>query len=150
MLKSVYRVWDFWIYRQFRKSVKRISKDLISFPYFVQLEMDELNRELKITDSLKESTKCFYDSLISCEGNSQDSCDEEMKTFSEWLLEENQFRDNKMDRDFNASLNLKQIYTASSVGIEACGDGSSEKAISLSPSAKQEFNKKSRVYILKV
>ena len=57
--------------------------------------------------------------------------------------------DNKMDRDLNASLNLKKIYTASSVGIQACGDGSSEKAISLSPSVKQEFNKKSRVYILK-
>lgn len=57
--------------------------------------------------------------------------------------------ENKMDRDYNASLNLKQIYTDSSSGIQACGDGSSEKAISLSPSAKQEFNKKSRVYILK-
>lgn len=57
--------------------------------------------------------------------------------------------DMKLDRDSNASLNLKQIYTASSVGIQACGDGSSKKVISLSPSAKQEFNKKSRVYILK-
>ena len=57
--------------------------------------------------------------------------------------------DMKIDRDLNASLNLKQIYTESSSGIQACGDGSSEKAISLSPSAKQEFNKKSRVYILK-
>ncbi len=57
--------------------------------------------------------------------------------------------DMKIDRDLNASLNLKQIYTGSSSGIQACGDGSSEKAISLSPSVKQEFNKKSRVYILK-
>ena len=58
--------------------------------------------------------------------------------------------DNKIDRDLNASLNLKQIYTASSVEIQACGEGSSEKAISLSLSTKQEFNKKPRVYILKV
>jgi len=58
--------------------------------------------------------------------------------------------DMKIDRDLNASLNLKQIYTGSSPEIQACGDGSSEKAISLSPSVKQEFNKKSRVYILKV
>lgn len=43
--------------------------------------------------------------------------------------------------------NLKMQY--SSLEIQACGDGSSEKAISLSPSVKQEFNKKSRVYILK-
>ena len=57
--------------------------------------------------------------------------------------------DMKIDRDLNASLNLKQIYTGSSLEIQACGDGSSEKAISLSPSVKQEFNKKSRVYILK-
>jgi transposase len=58
--------------------------------------------------------------------------------------------DNKIDRDLNSHLNLKQIYTESSSGIQACGDGSSEKAISLSPSTKQEFNKKSKVYILKV
>lgn len=59
--------------------------------------------------------------------------------------------DMKMDRDLNASLNLKQIYTASSVGIQACGDGSSSlsETTSVSPSVKQEFNKKSRVYILK-
>lgn len=58
--------------------------------------------------------------------------------------------DMKIDRDLNASLNLKQIYTVSSTEIQACGDGSSEKVISLSPSVKQEFNKKSRVYILKI
>lgn len=57
--------------------------------------------------------------------------------------------DMKMDRDLNASLNLKQIYTESSSENQACGDGSSEKVISLSPSVKQEFNKKSRVCILK-
>ena len=59
--------------------------------------------------------------------------------------------DNKMDRDLNASLNLKQIFTGSSSGIQACGDGSSSlsEVTSVSPSAKQEFNKKSRVYILK-
>lgn len=32
-----------------------------------------------------------------------------------------------LDRDFNASLNLKQFYTLSSREINACGDGSSEK-----------------------
>jgi len=61
--------------------------------------------------------------------------------------------DMKIDRDLNASLNLKQIYTESSSGIQACGDGSSslsETTLVSSPSAKQEFNKKSRVYILKV
>lgn len=60
--------------------------------------------------------------------------------------------DMKMDRDLNASLNLKQIYTGSSSEIQACGDGNSSANESslLSPSVKQEFNKKSRVYILKV
>lgn len=60
--------------------------------------------------------------------------------------------DTKIDRDLNASLNLKQIYTESSSGIQACGDGSSVEGESpkLSPSVKQEFNKKSRVYILKI
>lgn len=56
----------------------------------------------------------------------------------------------KMDRDLNASLNLKQIYTESSSGIQACGEQSSEKAISLSCSTKQEFNEKFRDYIFKI
>ena len=57
----------------------------------------------------------------------------------------------KLDRDLNASLNLKQIYTASSVGIQACGDGSSSANESslLSPSVKQEFNKKTESLYLK-
>jgi putative transposase len=58
--------------------------------------------------------------------------------------------DMKIDRDLNASLNLKQIYTESSSGIDASGDGSSSNASLVSPSLNEEFNKKSRVYILKV
>lgn len=60
--------------------------------------------------------------------------------------------DMKIDRDLNASLNLKQIYTVSSTEIQARGDGSSSlsETTLVSPSVKQEFNKKSRVYILKV
>jgi putative transposase len=57
--------------------------------------------------------------------------------------------DMKMDRDLNASLNLKQIYTGSSSGINASGDGSSSNASLVSPSLNEEFNKKSRVCILK-
>lgn len=52
-------------------------------------------------------------------------------------------------RDLNAAKNLEKFSSGSSSRIQACGDGSSEKAISLSPSVKQEFNEKSKVYILK-
>ena len=57
----------------------------------------------------------------------------------------------EIDRDLNASLNLKQFYTESSSGIDASGDGSSVEGASLkhSPSLKEEFNLKPRVYILK-
>jgi putative transposase len=55
----------------------------------------------------------------------------------------------KKDRDLNASLNLKQIYTRSSLGIYASGDGSSSNTSLVSPSLNEEFNRKSRVYILK-
>lgn len=55
-----------------------------------------------------------------------------------------------IDRDMNAAINLKNLYTESSSGIQACGEQSSEKETSLSCSVKQEFNKKSKVYILKV
>ena len=55
----------------------------------------------------------------------------------------------EIDRDLNASLNLKQFYTESSSGIEACGEQSSSSASLVSCSEKQEFNLKPRVYILK-
>jgi hypothetical protein len=60
--------------------------------------------------------------------------------------------DMKMDRDLNAILNLKQIYRESSSRIDASGDGSSllVETPSISPSLNEEFNKKSRVYILKL
>ena len=51
--------------------------------------------------------------------------------------------DMKIDRDYNASLNLKQIYTGSSSGINASGDGSSSNASLVSPSLNEEFNKES-------
>lgn len=56
-----------------------------------------------------------------------------------------------LQRKMNASLNLKQIYTGSSSGIHASGDGSSLSAETplVSPSLNEEFNKKSKVYILK-
>lgn len=59
--------------------------------------------------------------------------------------------DNKMDRDLNASLNLKKLYTGSSSEIYASGDGSSvlHESVELSPSLNEEFNRKSKVYILK-
>jgi len=55
--------------------------------------------------------------------------------------------DVKIDRDLNASLNLKQIYTRGSLGIQACGDRSSSlsEMTLVSLSAKQEFNEKSIV-----
>ena len=45
-----------------------------------------------------------------------------------------------IDRDFNASLNLKQIYRESSSRINASGDGSSPNSRLVSPSLKEEFN----------
>lgn len=67
-------------------------------------------------------------------------------TFLTWIYQDATIY---LERKMNASLNLVKFYTESSSGIQACGDGSSEKAISLSPSLKQEFNKKSKVYTLK-
>ncbi len=54
--------------------------------------------------------------------------------------------DMKIDRDLNASLNLKQIYTESSSEIQACGDGSSSNENLVSLSMKQEFNKTIGLY----
>lgn len=50
---------------------------------------------------------------------------------------------NKIDRDYNASLNLKQIYTGGSSEIYASGDGSSSNPSLISPSLNEEFNRKS-------
>ena len=54
----------------------------------------------------------------------------------------------EMDRDLNAALNLKKLYTASSAGIHALGDGSSSNESSVSPSLKKESNGKF-TYVLK-
>lgn len=58
--------------------------------------------------------------------------------------------DMKIDRDLNASLNLKQIYRESSSRIYASGDGSSIKETLSSPSLNEEFNRKPGGYTLKV
>lgn len=55
----------------------------------------------------------------------------------------------EMDRDLNAAKNLEQFYTASSAEIYASGDGSSSGENLISPSPKEESNKKAKVYILK-
>jgi putative transposase len=57
----------------------------------------------------------------------------------------------KIDRDLNAATNLKQIYTGSCPEIQACGERSSvlRENAKYSCSAKQEFNVKPRVYLLK-
>ncbi len=51
----------------------------------------------------------------------------------------------EIDRDLNAALNLKKLYTVSSTGINALGDGSSGSGESqnYSPSLKKESNEKS-------
>ena len=53
-----------------------------------------------------------------------------------------QICNHEMDRDLNAALNLKKLYTASSAGIHALGDGSSSNESSVSPSLKKESNGK--------
>lgn len=53
---------------------------------------------------------------------------------------------NKIDRDLNASQNLIKFYRESSSQINASGDGSSSNANLISPSLKEEFNKKSKIY----
>ena len=55
----------------------------------------------------------------------------------------------EMDRDLNAAKNLEQFYTASSAEIYASGDGNSSSESLVSPSSKEESNKKAKVYILK-
>lgn len=53
-----------------------------------------------------------------------------------------QICNHELDRDLNAALNLKKLYTASSAGIHALGDGSSFSGESqnYSPSLKKESN----------
>lgn len=55
----------------------------------------------------------------------------------------------ELDRDLNAALNLRKLYTASSAGIHALGDGSSDCSTNdFSPSLKKESNGKF-TYVLK-
>lgn len=53
-----------------------------------------------------------------------------------------QICNHELNRDLNAALNLKELYTVSSTGIHALGDGSSSNASLVSPSLKKESNGK--------
>src|SRR5690606_462363 len=55
-----------------------------------------------------------------------------------------QICNHELDRDLNAALNLKKLYTVSSTGINALGDGSSGQSATtdFSPSLKKESNGK--------
>jgi putative transposase len=58
-----------------------------------------------------------------------------------------------MDRDLNAAKNLEQFYTGSFSGINACGDEKfmlKSKDINRCSSMKQESNKKTRVYFIRL
>ncbi len=59
-----------------------------------------------------------------------------------------QICNHELDRDFNAALNLKKLYTVSSTEINALGDGSSVCESKYSPSLKKESNGKF-TYVLK-
>lgn len=89
------------------------------------------NRRVVFVDTFYPSSKS-----CSCCGNKKENL----------LLSDRIYKcdicNNEIDRDLNASLNLKQFYTAGSAGIQACGDGSSLNENLNSPSMKQEFNKK--------
>jgi putative transposase len=58
-----------------------------------------------------------------------------------------------MDRDLNAAKNLEQFYTVSSTGINACGDEKfmlKLKDINRCSSVKQESNRKTRDYFIRI
>ena len=71
------------------------------------------NRKVVFADTFFASSK-----LCSCCGWKNESLTLANRTF------ECQECDNKMDRDMNAAMNLKQFYTVSSTGIQACGSTS--------------------------
>jgi len=121
-MRSLIDIWDFWIYKQFRKSAKRISKNVSAFPYFVKLEMEDISNKNNISESLKRSTESFYTALkehverhnlsdFSEEHNFENPCadNSELKTFHDWLNYENSLRtDNpigleKAPKDFRTS-----------------------------------------------
>ena len=95
------------------------------------------NRKVIFADTFYPSSK-----LCSCCGWKNESLTLTDRVF------ECKVCDNKIDRDCNASLNLKNLAVSSTVS--ACGEQSSSNESLVSCSVKQEFNKKSRVYILKV
>ena len=98
------------------------------------------NRKVVFADTLFASSK-----LCSCCGWKNENLSLADRTF------ECQECDNKMDRDMNAAMNLENLVKnrESSSRIQACGEQSSSNESLVSCSAKQEFNLKSRVYILK-
>lgn len=100
-------------------------------------------REVIFVDTFFPSSK-----LCSCCGWKNDNLTLADRTFECYVC------GLKIDRDLNAAINLKNHglkqnneikNRESSSRIEACGDGSSEKETSFSPSTKQEFNRRLEV-----
>ena len=109
---------------------------LFEFRRQVEYKAKWSNRKVIFADTFFASSK-----LCSCCGWKNESLTLTDRVF------ECKVCDNKMDRDFNASINLKNLAVSSTVS--AYGEQSSANENLLSCSVKQEFNKKSRVYILK-
>jgi len=110
---------------------------LFEFRRQVEYKAKWSNRKVIFADTFFASSK-----LCSCCGWKNESLTLTDRVF------ECKVCDNKMDRDFNASINLKNLAVSSTVS--ACGEQSSSNESLVSCSVKQEFNKKSRVYILKI
>ena len=110
---------------------------LFEFRRQVEYKAKWSNRKVIFADTFFASSK-----LCSCCGWKNESLTLTDRVF------ECKVCDNKMDRDFNASINLKNLAVSSTVS--ACGEQSSSNESLVSCSLKQEFNKKSRVYILKI
>ena len=111
----------------------------------------EFRRQIEYKAKWNKRNVVFVDTFFP--SSKQCSCCENVKT--DLALRDRVYKCDvcglEIDRDLNAAINLKQFYTGSFSEIDASGDGSSFVGASQlnSPSLKEEFNTKPRVYVLK-
>lgn len=60
---KILRKWDWWIYYQAYKTLRRMTLDNPGFSYLLELHIRGWNEQMKISPELKRATEAFHASM---------------------------------------------------------------------------------------
>ena len=71
LVRVLVRKWDWWIYGQAYRSLKRMVKDTPGFAYLLELHLRGWNERHPIPDDLRNATERFYEAMERCSPNAK-------------------------------------------------------------------------------